>query len=49
MKNISVNEKITNVAQSYAQRRKPINKKIRPHVRYNPDTLNQKEENETEL
>lgn len=43
-------EKITSVAQSYMQRRRPLDKKIPPHVRYNPDTLNQKyikeEENE---
>jgi len=42
-------EKITTVAQSYAQRRRPLNKKIKPHVRYNPDTLNKKEEIEKEM
>ena len=40
------NEKITTVAQSYAQRRRPLEQKIKPHPRYNPDTLNQSEENE---
>ena len=42
-------EKITTVAQSYAQRRRPLEKKIRPRVRYNPDTINKKEENEFEM
>lgn len=42
-------EKITTVAQSYAQRRRPLEKKIRPHVRYNPDTLNSKEDVENEI
>lgn len=33
-------EKIKNVAQSYAGRRRPSKKKILPHVKYNPDQLN---------
>lgn len=50
MKNINRNsQKITTVQQSYMQRRRPLDKKVRPHVRYNPDTLNQKEEIEVEL
>lgn len=30
------------VQHSYQQRRKPLGRKIAPHVRYNPDTLNNK-------
>ena len=41
--------KITTVAQSYAQRRRPLDKKVKPRLRYNPDTINQKEEKEIEM
>ena len=49
MQKSATNKKVTTVAQSYAQRRRPIDKKIKPHIRYNPDTLNQKEEIEAEM
>lgn len=42
--------KVTTVQQSYALRRMPTEKKIPPHVRYNPDTINPKtKEEEIEL
>ena len=43
-------ENVKTVAQSYQQRRRPVEKKIPPHVRYNPDTLNNsKGEKEVEM
>lgn len=42
-------KKVASVKESYAERRRPLDKKIPPHVRYNPDTLNKKEENEAEM
>ena len=39
----SNSKKTISVHESYAQRRRPIEKKVVPHLRYNPDTLNKKE------
>ena len=45
MKNLIKNDKNSkSVHLSYLQRRRPIDVKKPPHVRYNPDDINKKEE-----